>query len=87
MTKGFYRWRVMKMATALTVVTVAVGLAHGAAQDQQKPFGGRLPEEKPVSKRVAAKSRRVAIRSPKASAKLPTGPMDSIDGKWWTSGE
>ena len=59
------------------------------------PSGGRLPEEKTVSKKVTPKSSstrsksRVAIQSSTKSsgpvARPAIGPVDSIAGKWWTS--
>lgn len=73
----------------------AVTPTPGLAQENQVPSGGRLPEEKPVNRKVTAKSSRTGAKSrgaiqssTKSSgpvARTPMGPTDSIAGKWWTS--
>ena len=79
--------RFSQLAMALSVL--AAGWTISSAQDQQKPFGGRLPEETPARKvkprsRAGRKSSK-AVGSSKSEVAPPTGPMDSIDGKWWTA--
>ncbi len=92
-----HRWRAV--LTALSVFMVfAVAPTQGGAQEKQQPSGGRLPEEKSVSRKVIPKSSTTSARtrtrtkssavtteSPRTSARSPIGPMDSIEGKWWTS--
>lgn len=82
MLKRFYRLAIM-----LTVL--AAGWTSSSAQDQQKPFGGRLPEETPVRKvkpkSTANRKSSTEVRSPRRVAASPAGHVDSIDGKWWTA--
>ena len=91
MKREAHRWRLVLIALNAFLVFAATA-NHGAAQEKQQPSGGRLPEETPVSKKVAPGPSRAIHRSPKASTKSsnavakPPGPMDSIEGKWWTSG-
>ena len=85
-----------RVLIATSVFTLlAVTPTQGVAQEQQRPSGGRLPEEKPISRKVAPKSSRTGAKSraaiqssTKSSAPVARpaiGPMDSIEGKWWTS--
>ena len=89
MTKEFCRSRVRRIAIAFVVLAVTGAPVPGHAQDQQKPFGGRLPEETPVRKvKPKSSSNRKSspgVRSSKSAVAQPAGPMDSIDGKWWTT--
>ncbi len=90
MAKGFGRCRVRKIAIAFVVVAVAGAWVQGQTQDQQKPFGGKLPEETPVRKvktRSSANRSKssTGVRSAKPAVAPRTGPLDSIDGKWWTT--
>ena len=75
---------------AIALIILAAASASGQTPDQQKPFGGRLPEETPVKKvktrSPATRSKSSAgVRSSKSADAPPAGPVDSIDGKWWTS--
>src|SRR6266550_5946408 len=89
-----YRWRGVLIAISMFMI-FAVTPTPGVAQENQVPSGGRLPEEKPISKKVTPKSSktrsksRVIIQSSTKSsgpvARPAIGPVDSIAGKWWTS--
>src|SRR5438128_7893983 len=94
MNQTVYQWRGVLIAVS-TFVLFSGAPTQGAAQDKQQPSGGKLSEEKPISKKVTPKSSktrsksRIIIQSSTKSsgpvARPAIGPVDSIAGKWWTS--
>jgi hypothetical protein len=83
---------VQSFLIAASMVLLAVAAAWAGVRDQDKlePTGGRLSETKPAGKVVVSKSPKRSSRpAPKPAppiASLPIGPMESLAGKWWTSG-
>jgi len=78
------------IAAFLVVLVVAGAWANAQNQDKLEPTGGRLSETKPAGKVVAPASTRRGSKRKSTAAKppapSPVGPMESIEGKWWTSG-
>jgi hypothetical protein len=79
------------IASLLLIFVLGEGtLIWARDQDKLEPTGGRLSETKPAGKVVVPKSTKRSSRpAPKPAppdASLPIGPMESLAGKWWTSG-
>jgi hypothetical protein len=87
-----YSRRALAITASLFFVVIFGAWTNAQDQDKLEPTGGRLSETKPPGKTIAPRpakrsSKRSSTTVHSPAAQSPVGPMESIEGKWWTTGE